>query len=76
MISTDKQKARLGTRERVLLHGIDSDGKGLARGWFQAPEIDGQVIIDGCTAAAGGFVDVVIERNDSYDLYARQIEGK
>ncbi|OGC96338.1 MAG: ribosomal protein S12 methylthiotransferase RimO [candidate division Zixibacteria bacterium RBG_16_53_22] len=73
MISAGKQKARLKSKERVLLHGVDGDGKGYARGWFQAPEIDGQIIIENCMADPGGFVDVVIERNDPYDLFARQL---
>jgi ribosomal protein S12 methylthiotransferase len=73
MISHKKQQARIGARERVLLHEIDDDGKGHGRGWFQAPEVDGQVIIENCSAIPGAFVDVAIERCDAYDLYARQI---
>jgi ribosomal protein S12 methylthiotransferase len=73
MISAEKQQARIGSRERVLLDGIDPDEKGHARGWFQAPEVDGQVIIESCTAEPGRFVDVVIERCDAYDLYANQL---
>lgn len=73
MISAKKQLARLGSKERVLLHSVEPDGKGFARGWFQAPEVDGQVIVENCGATPGGFIDVMIERNDSYDLYARQI---
>jgi len=73
MISGRKQKARLKTKERVLLHAVEPDGRGYARGWFQAPEIDGQIIIENCKATPGGFIDVVIERNDSYDLFARQL---
>jgi hypothetical protein len=72
MISSRKLKARAGMRDRVLLHGIDSDGNGLARASFQAPEVDGQVIIENCAADPGGFVDVTFVRTDAYDLYARQ----
>jgi ribosomal protein S12 methylthiotransferase len=73
MISAGKLKRRVNSREQVLLYEVGPDGVGLARGWFQAPEVDGQVIIEDCRARPGEFVDVVIERSDAYDLYAREL---
>jgi ribosomal protein S12 methylthiotransferase len=73
MISAGKLNRRVNCREQVLLQEVDSDGVGYARGWFQAPEVDGQVIIDGCRARPGEFIDVVIERSDAYDLFAREL---
>jgi len=76
MISEEKQKARLKSTERVLLHRLDDEGRGYGRGWFQAPEIDGQVIIENCSAVPGKFIEVEFERNDAYDLYGRQLAGR
>jgi ribosomal protein S12 methylthiotransferase len=73
MISAGKLKRRVNCREQALLHEVGPDGIGLARGWFQAPEVDGQVIINNCRAEPGEFVDVIIENSDAYDLYAREL---
>ncbi len=73
MISAGKLKRRVNSREQALLHEVGPDGVGLARGWFQAPEVDGQVIINNCRAVPGEFVDVIIEGSDAYDLYAREL---
>jgi ribosomal protein S12 methylthiotransferase len=74
MISGSRLARRVNLEERVLLHSVNSDGIGYGRGWFQAPEVDGQVIIEGCKRKPGQFVDVTITRYDAYDLYARQSE--
>ena len=76
MISEKKLRRRVNSIERVLLQSFDSDGRGLARGWFQAPEVDGSVIVENCLAEPGNFVDVVVERSEAYDLFARQIEER
>ncbi len=67
-ISHDKLGSRLGRTEKVLLHEVERDGTGHARAWFQAPEVDGQVIVEGCRTDAVGFVKVKYEDFDSYDL--------
>ena len=72
MISRKKLEARLGNRDKVLLHHIGQDGRGMARAHFQAPEVDGQVIIENCLGRPGEFVDIVYKRTDAYDLYASQ----
>ena len=46
----------------------------VARSQSDAPEIDGQVFIDGAThLKVGDFVQVEIEEADEYDLWARLI---
>ncbi|MEE9553764.1 MAG: 30S ribosomal protein S12 methylthiotransferase RimO [candidate division Zixibacteria bacterium] len=75
-ISGETLKNRVGLKERVLLHEIDSDGKAYGRAWFQAPEVDGQVIVENCDASAGDFVNVIFERSDAYDLYGSPVKGK
>jgi ribosomal protein S12 methylthiotransferase len=76
MISFGKLKKQLGARQRVLLHEIDADGVGQARAWFQAPEVDGQVLIENCSAKPGGFIDTEIINAEAYDLFAKQMEGR
>jgi ribosomal protein S12 methylthiotransferase len=72
MISAGKLSKRVNTREQALLQEIGPDGTGLGRGWFQAPEVDGQMIIADCHGKPGDLVDVIIERSDAYDLFARE----
>lgn len=74
-ISQEKLKSHLGRTEKVLLHEVERNGTGYARAWFQAPEVDGQVIVKGCKMDAGGFVDVKYERSDSYDLISSIVES-
>lgn len=69
-ISKDRLMSLVGRTEKVLLHGVGRDGTGYGRAWFQAPEVDGQVIIDNCQADGPGFVDVKFERCNSYDLFS------
>ena len=76
MISFGKMKKYLGSRQQALLHEINSDGIGEARGWFQAPEVDGQILIENCTAAPGEFIDIEINKAEAYDLFGRQLEGR
>jgi ribosomal protein S12 methylthiotransferase len=73
MISNGKLVKRVGSREKALLHEVDSDGVGHARCWFQAPEVDGQVLIESCKSKPGDFVDITIARSDAYDLFAREL---
>jgi ribosomal protein S12 methylthiotransferase len=69
MISGELLIKRLGTREKVLLQEIDTDGKRVGRARYQAPEVDGQVIVENCSGNIGEYEDVVIQRSDAYDLY-------
>ncbi|CAL1240288.1 30S ribosomal protein S12 methylthiotransferase RimO [Candidatus Methylocalor cossyra] len=69
-ISGERLRARIGTRETVLVDEVVAEGA-VARSRAEAPEIDGQVFIDGATQlAVGEFVEVVIEEADEHDLWA------
>jgi ribosomal protein S12 methylthiotransferase len=73
-ISHDKLRGRIGQRMRVLVDAIE-DSCAIARGPGDAPEIDGQVIIE--TAAgmqAGDWADVEIVNADQHDLYAAPLK--
>jgi ribosomal protein S12 methylthiotransferase len=73
MISHEKLSGRVKSTDRVLLHDVDPNGVGYGRAWFQAPEVDGQVIVEGCKSKPGEFANVIIERSDAYDLFAREV---
>jgi ribosomal protein S12 methylthiotransferase len=69
-ISAARLKDRVGRRETVLVDEVVDEGA-VARSRADAPEIDGQVFIDGAThVRVGEFVDVIIEESDEYDLWA------
>jgi ribosomal protein S12 methylthiotransferase len=72
-ISAAKMKNRIGTIEQVLVDEVVDEGA-VARSRFDAPEIDGQVFIDGATdLQVGDWVKVEIEDADAHDLWAKLI---
>ncbi|MDP7536611.1 MAG: 30S ribosomal protein S12 methylthiotransferase RimO [Methylococcales bacterium] len=72
-ISTTKMKNRIGTIEKVLVDEVVAEGA-VARSRFDAPEIDGQVFIDGATHLnVGDWVKVEIEDADEHDLWGKLI---
>jgi ribosomal protein S12 methylthiotransferase len=69
-ISARRLQRRVGMTETVLVDEIADEGA-VARSRGDAPEIDGQVFIDGAThLQPGDFVSVVIEDSDEHDLWA------
>jgi ribosomal protein S12 methylthiotransferase len=72
-ISARKNKARVGERIEVLVEGTHADTDLLLRGRMatQAPEIDGQVILNDGVAAPGRFVSAEVTEAHAYDLVAR-----
>jgi ribosomal protein S12 methylthiotransferase len=72
-ISARKNKARVGERLTVLVEGAHPDSDLLLRGRTasQAPEIDGQVIVNDGTADPGTFVTCEVTEAHPYDLVAR-----
>ena len=69
-ISADRLESRVGCREQVLIDEVVEEGA-VARSRADAPEIDGQVFIDGAThLKVGDRVDVVIEEVDEHDMWA------
>ncbi len=73
-ISLRRNRARVGTRERVLFEGEAKETERLWQGRLatQAPEIDGNVLIndapEGRLPAPGDFVNVEITEAHEYDL--------
>lgn len=72
-ISRRKNRARLGERVEVLVEGTHADTDLLLRGRTasQAPEIDGQVIMNDGNAEAGTFATVEVTEAHPYDLVGR-----
>ncbi len=72
-ISTRKNRARVGERVLVLVEGTHADTDLLLRGRLatQAPEIDGQVILNDGSASVGEFVTGEVTEAHPYDLVAR-----
>jgi ribosomal protein S12 methylthiotransferase len=72
-ISAARLQQRVGRIETVLVDEVVEEGA-VARSKADAPEIDGQVFIDGAThLKVGDFVDVEIEEADDYDMWGRLV---
>ncbi|MCX7089237.1 MAG: 30S ribosomal protein S12 methylthiotransferase RimO [Methylococcales bacterium] len=72
-ISANRLQQRIGRIETVLVDEVVSEGA-VARSKSDAPEIDGQVFIDGAThLKVGDFVTVEIEEADDYDLWGKLV---
>jgi ribosomal protein S12 methylthiotransferase len=72
-ISLRRNRSRVGERMEVLVEGVHPDSELLLQGRSagQAPEIDGQVIINDGSAGAGEFVTVEVTEAHPYDLVGR-----
>ncbi|MDD5037234.1 MAG: 30S ribosomal protein S12 methylthiotransferase RimO [Methylococcaceae bacterium] len=72
-ISEDRLQAKVGLHETVLIDEVVEEGA-VGRSRADAPEIDGQVFIDGAThLPVGEFVEVEIEEADEHDLWAHLV---
>jgi ribosomal protein S12 methylthiotransferase len=70
VISREKLKAKIGSRQRVLIDEVNADGI-IARSMADAPEIDGVVYLPPQVGLkVGDFAEVMITDSDDYDLYA------
>ncbi len=67
-IAFDNNRSFLGNATQVLIDGKNENGDLVGRHQGQAPEIDGQVIVQG-NAKPGDFVLVKITEFDAYDLH-------
>ncbi len=75
-ISAELLKSRVGKTVDVIVDGVDEDGAAVARSTWDAPEIDGNVYLEGESAlAAGDMLTVRVEASDEYDLWARPISA-
>jgi len=75
-INRKKNKARVGKILPVLVEGVDPEEEYLITGRLatQAPEIDGQVIIEESEVQIGQISPMLITGSTDYDLVARQVE--
>jgi ribosomal protein S12 methylthiotransferase len=72
-VSTSCLEDKLGKRMTVLVDEIDAEGA-VARSYADAPEIDGNVFIDGATELKPGqFAEVEITEFGEHDLWGRVI---
>ncbi|MEM8496465.1 MAG: 30S ribosomal protein S12 methylthiotransferase RimO [Pseudomonadota bacterium] len=73
-ISAQRLQQKIGRQMDVLIDDVGTDGL-TARSAADAPEIDGQVFVDGCKQyAAGDFCHVEITHADEHDLFARHVD--
>jgi ribosomal protein S12 methylthiotransferase len=69
-ISASRLQSRIGQRETVLVDEVVEEGA-VARSRADAPEIDGQVFIDGAThLKVGDWAEVIFEEADDHDMWA------
>jgi ribosomal protein S12 methylthiotransferase len=72
-ISADRLQRRVGRIETVLIDEVVEEGA-VARSKADAPEIDGQVFIDGAThLKVGDFVEVKLDEADEYDMWGHLV---
>jgi ribosomal protein S12 methylthiotransferase len=73
-ISTDKNRALIGTELKVLIDGVEGDFY-VGRSYRDAPEVDGEVLIPvkNGNIFKGNFVDVKVYDSNEYDLFAEII---
>jgi len=73
-ISRNKLATQVGNRMLVLVDEVNEHNL-VTRGPGDAPEVDGQVIIDGAweDIAPGDFIEVVITGYDEHDLFAEPV---
>ena len=75
-ISAELLGSRVGETIEVMVDRIDEEGA-IARSHWDAPEIDGNVYLDGETGLApGDRLNVLVEDADEYDLYARPVGAR
>ncbi len=74
-ISRARLAARVGSEQTVLVDAVE-EGRVIARGQADAPEIDGMVFIEDVAGLKpGDFIDVRITASDDHDLYAIPVEA-
>ncbi|BCU06091.1 30S ribosomal protein S12 methylthiotransferase RimO [Allochromatium tepidum] len=75
-ISREKLAARVGQRLTVLVDVVEEDAI-ITRSYGDAPEIDGEVIIEGAWEIdPGDFIEVVITEAGEHDLWAQPVEDE
>jgi ribosomal protein S12 methylthiotransferase len=76
-ISLKKNRALIGSRQTVMIEGIDRKlGMAIGRTFFQAPEIDGIVYLTGGKVSPGAMVEATITGASEYDLYGEPVKPR
>ncbi|RTZ58481.1 MAG: 30S ribosomal protein S12 methylthiotransferase RimO [Gammaproteobacteria bacterium] len=77
-ISARRLSQKVGQTLRVLVDGVDGDGRVVARGPGDAPEIDGVVYAEAepDQARPGDWLDLRITHADAYDLFGVPSKNK
>ena len=73
-INTEIMESMLETKANVLVESEASDDGFSASGrtWFQAPEVDGMIWVEGSNPAPGQIIKVNIDRAIGYELFGAQ----
>jgi len=72
-ISETRMRAKIGNRIEVIVDEVDEEGA-IARSQADAPEIDGNVFLNGITELEpGDLLEVEVEEADHYDLWASPV---
>ena len=77
-VSVKRLAQKIGRTIEVLVDDVRGDeNQALARSKWDAPDIDGQVIIDNAgNIKPGDLVEVIVNDTDAYDLFATPLEAK
>ncbi len=77
-VSVKRLAQKIGRTIEVLVDNVRKDeNQALARSKWDAPDIDGQVIIDNAGGIKpGDLVEVIVNDTDAYDLFATPLEAK
>jgi ribosomal protein S12 methylthiotransferase len=74
-ISANRLASKIGTKQIVLTDDfIETDNLTIARSTADAPEIDGEVFIEGELLEPGQFVEVEITHSDEHDLWGKLVD--
>ncbi|HUH77158.1 MAG TPA: radical SAM protein, partial [Devosia sp.] len=76
-VSTHQLAKKVGRTIQVLVDDVQPEAnRAIARSKWDAPEIDGQVIIDNATGIKpGDMLDVTVTDSDEYDLFAEPVRA-
>jgi len=77
-VSTGQLAKKVGRTIEVLVDDVrPAEGRAIARSKWDAPDIDGQVIVDNADGIKpGDKVSVVVTGSDEYDLFAEPVGAK
>ncbi len=71
-ISRNRNEALVGTQLEVLVERTTSSAA-VGRTYRDAPEVDGEILLDDCSADPGSFVLAAVEAAETHDLRGRVI---